>query len=170
MSTNALLVEDDQKSRFALGVMLERLGITVIAATNGAAALQTLKHSASFDVVPMDIMMPIMDGYQTMTAIRKIPACKDLPIVAVTAKVSDGEHNRCIAAGASDYIPKLVNAIVGRAITLAGCVRGPGEPGVGPAPRRSPTRPGSLGRCDPRASRPRRGSAAPRGSSARCPV
>jgi CheY-like chemotaxis protein len=103
------MVEDDQNSRFALSVLLERAGITVIAVTNGAAALQTLKHNASINIVLMDIMMPIMDGYDTMTAIRKIPACKDLPIIAVTARVSDGERQRCIAAGASDYIPKPVN-------------------------------------------------------------
>ena len=108
--TTALMVEDDQNSRFALSVLLERVGLTVIAATNGAAALQTLKHRAAINIVLMDIMMPIMDGYDTMTAIRRIPACKELPIIAVTAKVSDGEHKRCIAAGASDYIPKPVNA------------------------------------------------------------
>jgi CheY-like chemotaxis protein len=108
--TKVLLVEDDQNSRFALSVLLERVGISVIAATNGAAALQTLKYRAGIDIVLMDIMMPIMDGYETMPAIRKIPACKELPIIAVTAKVSEGEHSRCIAAGASDYIPKPVNA------------------------------------------------------------
>jgi CheY-like chemotaxis protein len=108
--TSALMVEDDQNSRFALSVLLERVGLTVVAATNGAAALQTLKHRAGINIVLMDIMMPIMDGYETMTAIRKIPACKDLPIIAVTARVSDGERQRCIAAGASDYISKPVNA------------------------------------------------------------
>ena len=108
--TKALMVEDDQNSRFALSVLLERAGITVIAATNGAAALQTLNHVAGINIVLMDIMMPIMDGYDTMTAIRKLPAGKDLPIITVTAKVSDGERKRCIAAGASDYIPKPVNA------------------------------------------------------------
>jgi CheY-like chemotaxis protein len=108
--TRALIVENDQNSRFALRVLLERVGITVIPVTNGAAALQTLKHTAGINLVLMDIMMPIMDGYETMTAIRTIPACKDLPIIAVTAKVVDGERKRCIAAGASDYIPKPVNA------------------------------------------------------------
>jgi CheY-like chemotaxis protein len=108
--TRALMVEDDQNSRVALSVLLERVGLTVIAATNGAAALETLTHRASINLVLMDIMMPIMDGYETMTAIRKIPACKDLPIIAVTARQSDGERARCIAAGASDYISKPVNA------------------------------------------------------------
>ena len=108
--TTALMVEDDQNSRFALRVLLERVGVTVVVVTNGAAALQTLKHSAGINLILMDIMMPIMDGYETMTAIRKIPACKDHPIIAVTAKVSDGERKRCLAAGASDYIPKPVNA------------------------------------------------------------
>ena len=108
--TPALMGEDDQNSRFALRVLLERVGVTVVVVTNGAAALQTLKHSAGINLILMDIMMPIMDGYETMTAIRKIPACKDLPIIAVTAKVSDGERKRCLAAGASDYIPRPVNA------------------------------------------------------------
>jgi CheY-like chemotaxis protein len=104
------MVEDDRNSRFALAVLLERVGLTVIAATNGAAALQTLKYTPDIEIVLMDIMMPIMDGYETMTAIRELPACRDLPIIAVTARVSDGERRRCIAAGASDYVPKPVNA------------------------------------------------------------
>jgi CheY-like chemotaxis protein len=106
----ALMVEDDMNSRFALRVLLERAGLDVVAVTNGAAALQTLKHTRDIDIVLMDIMMPIMDGYETMTAIREIPSCKDLPIIAVTAKIDEGERTRCLAAGASDYIPKPVNA------------------------------------------------------------
>jgi CheY-like chemotaxis protein len=106
----ALMVEDDQNSRFALSVLLERAGLTVIATTTGAAALQTLKHSADINIVLMDILLPFMNGYETMSAIRRIPAYKDVPIIAVTAKVLDNERKRCIAAGASDYIPKPVNA------------------------------------------------------------
>jgi CheY-like chemotaxis protein len=106
----ALMVEDDMNSRFALSVLLERAGLDVVTVTNGAAALQTLKHTRDIDIVLMDIRMPIMDGYKTMTAIRDIPTCKDLPIIAVTAKAAEGERNRCLAAGASDYIPKPVNA------------------------------------------------------------
>lgn len=108
--TKALLVEDDQNSRFALGVLLERAVITVIATSNGAAALQTLEHGASINIVLTDIMMPIMNGYETMAAIRKIPAYKDVPIIAITANVLEDERERCIAAGASDCIPKPVNA------------------------------------------------------------
>jgi CheY-like chemotaxis protein len=106
----ALMVEDDMNSRFALSVLLERAGLDVVAVTNGAAALQVLKHTRDIDIVLMDIMMPIMDGYETITAIRDIPTYKHLPIIAVTAKVAEGERNRCLAAGASDYIPKPVNA------------------------------------------------------------
>jgi CheY-like chemotaxis protein len=108
--TKALLVEDDHNSRFALNVLLERAGIEVVAATNGAAALQSLKHTPDVDIVLMDIMMPIMDGYETMTAMRNIPTCREIPIIAVTAKAAEGERSRCLAAGASDYIPKPVNA------------------------------------------------------------
>src|ERR1700679_2545809 len=72
--TTALMVEDDVNSRFALKVLLERAGLDVVAATNGAAALQTLTHSRAIDIVLMDIMMPVMDGYETMTAIRNMPS------------------------------------------------------------------------------------------------
>jgi CheY-like chemotaxis protein len=106
----ALMVEDDTNTRFALSVLLERAGLDVVAVTNGAAALQTLRHTRDIDIVLMDIMMPIMDGYETMTAIRDIPSCKDLPIIAVTVKAAEGERDRCLRAGASDYIPKPVNA------------------------------------------------------------
>src|ERR1700690_2920941 len=74
----ALMVEDDMNTRFALSVLLKRAGLDVVAVTNGAAALQTLKHTRDIDIVLMDIRMPIMDGYETMTAIRDIPSCKDL--------------------------------------------------------------------------------------------
>lgn len=106
----ALMVEDDMNSRFALNVLLERAGLDVVAATNGAAALESLKHTHDIDIVLMDIMMPIMDGYETMTAMRNMPRCSELPIIAVTAKDVAGQRTRCLAAGASDYIPKPVNA------------------------------------------------------------
>jgi CheY-like chemotaxis protein len=102
----ALMVEDDINTRFALSVLLERAGIDVVTVSNGAAALQTLKHTHDIDIV----LMPIMGGYETMTAIRHIPGFGDLPIIAVTAEAAEGERDRCLAAGESDYIPKPINA------------------------------------------------------------
>jgi CheY-like chemotaxis protein len=105
-----LIVDDDPRNRFALTALLQRGGVTVLEATGGAGALETLAQRADIDIVLMDIMMPVMDGYQTIAAIRKRPACRELPIIAVTAKEADGERARCIAAGASDYISKPINA------------------------------------------------------------
>jgi CheY-like chemotaxis protein len=106
----ALIVDDNPVNRFALTALLQRGGMTVLEAVDGAHALETVIHTPDIDIVLMDIMMPIMDGYETMTAIRNRPKCRDLPIIAVTAKEADGERQRCIAAGASDYIPKPINA------------------------------------------------------------
>jgi CheY-like chemotaxis protein len=83
--------------------------MTVHAAASGADALESLEQHADIDIVLMDIMMPIMDGYQTMAAIRERREYRDLPIVAVTATETDGEHERCLAAGASTYLPKPIN-------------------------------------------------------------
>jgi CheY-like chemotaxis protein len=104
-----LMVEDDMNTRFALSVLLERAGLDVVAVANGAAALQTLKHTHDIDIVLMDIMMPIMAGYETMRAIRDIPISNDLPVIAVTDRAAEGELDRCLAAGASDYIPEPLN-------------------------------------------------------------
>ena len=106
----ALIVDDNPVNRFALTALLQRGGMTVVEAVDGADALDTVIHGPDIDIVLMDIMMPIMDGYETMTAIRQRPKFKHLPIIAVTAKEADGERKRCIAAGASDYIPKPIDA------------------------------------------------------------
>jgi CheY-like chemotaxis protein len=105
----ALIVDDNPLNRFALTALLQRGKMTVHAAASGADALETLEQRADIDIVLMDIMMPNMDGYETMTAIRARPAYRDLPIIAVTATESDREHERCVAAGASTYIPKPIN-------------------------------------------------------------
>ena len=104
-----LIVDDDFRNIFALTALLERGGLTVVAAQSGPAALTILEERNGIDVVLMDIMMPVMNGYETMAAIRAIPRMSDLPIIAVTGKVVGGERERCIAAGASDYIPKPVD-------------------------------------------------------------
>jgi CheY-like chemotaxis protein len=103
-----LVVDDDFRNIFALTALLERAEAKVVSAQSGAEALAILEQT-DIDIVLMDIMMPVMNGYQTMAEIRKNPRFADLPIVAVTGKVVDGERDRCLAAGASHYIPKPVN-------------------------------------------------------------
>ncbi len=101
-----LVVDDDIRNIFALSALLERSHADVVVAESGADALNTLRHMPEFDVVLMDIMMPVMDGYDTIRAIRAIDQFESLPIIAVTGKVMDGERERCIDAGANDYVPK----------------------------------------------------------------
>jgi CheY-like chemotaxis protein len=108
--TTALVVEDDFRSRLALTALLERGRLTVVEANSGPAALETLQERDDVGIVLMDIMMPVMDGYETMTAIREQPQHADLPIIAVTAKDGQGERERCLAAGATHYLPKPVEA------------------------------------------------------------
>ena len=103
-----LVVDDDFRNVFAMTALLERAQANVVSAQSGAEALATLER-ANVDIVLMDIMMPVMNGYQTMMEIRKNPRFANLPIVAVTGKVVGGERERCLAAGASDYIPKPVD-------------------------------------------------------------
>ncbi|MCW3041347.1 MAG: Hybrid signal transduction histidine kinase, partial [Solirubrobacterales bacterium] len=105
----ALIVDDDFRNIFALTALLERGGLSVLQAQSGPAALAILDEHADVDVILMDIMMPVMNGYETMAAIRDRPGFAELPIIAVTGKVVGGERERCLAAGASDYIPKPVD-------------------------------------------------------------
>ncbi len=104
-----LIADDDVRNIFSLTKALEQHKMTVLAATDGKEALQLLKAHPLVDVVLMDMMMPEMDGYETTKEIRKVPAYKQLPILAVTAKAMMGDREKCIAAGASDYISKPVD-------------------------------------------------------------
>jgi len=104
-----LVVDDDVRNIFALTSILELRDLKVIHAENGRAGIDLLQRTPDVDIVLMDIMMPEMDGYETMRAIRQIPAFRDLPIVALTAKAMKGDREKCIEAGASDYIPKPVD-------------------------------------------------------------
>ncbi len=104
-----LVVDDDIRNIFALSALLEWNHADVVVAESGSEAIDTLKRMPSFDVVLMDIMMPVMDGYDTIRAIRALDHFSALPIIAVTGKVMDGERQRCIDAGASDYVPKPVD-------------------------------------------------------------
>ncbi|MGZ5066918.1 MAG: response regulator, partial [Usitatibacter sp.] len=103
-----LIVDDDIRNIFALSSVLEDYGMDIRTADNGREAIH-IAQKGDLDVILMDIMMPEMDGLETMREIRKIPGCKDLPIVAVTAKAMKGDRERCIEAGAWDYLSKPVD-------------------------------------------------------------
>jgi len=104
-----LVVDDDARNIFALTTMLENQEMNIISATNGRQAIELIKSEPDISAVLMDIMMPEMDGYQTMREIRKDPNFGALPILALTAKAMKGDREKCLAAGASDYIAKPVN-------------------------------------------------------------
>jgi CheY-like chemotaxis protein len=104
-----LVVDDDVRNIFALTSVLEQHNLQVVHAENGRAGIETLLKTPGVDGVLMDIMMPEMDGYETMRAIRQIAEFRSLPIIAVTAKAMKGDRAKCIEAGASDYITKPVD-------------------------------------------------------------
>ena len=105
----ALLVDDDARNIFALSSMLERRGMKVLTATTGREAIGLAQLTPDLAIVLMDIMMPEMDGYQTIAAIRDDPAFRRLPIIALTAKAMKGDREKCLEAGASEYLAKPVN-------------------------------------------------------------
>jgi HAMP domain-containing protein/CheY-like chemotaxis protein/signal transduction histidine kinase len=104
-----LLVDDDARNIFALSSVLERRGMNVLTATTGNEAVQLVESTPDVALVLMDIMMPEMDGYQTMQMIRQNPDYRRLPIIALTAKAMKGDREKCLEAGASDYLAKPVN-------------------------------------------------------------
>jgi CheY-like chemotaxis protein len=104
-----LVIDDDLRNIFALTSLLEHHDIKVLHAENGRAGIELLKKTPDVDIILMDIMMPEMDGYQTTKAIRKVPAFQNLPIIALTAKAMKGDRDKCLEAGASDYVAKPVD-------------------------------------------------------------
>jgi CheY-like chemotaxis protein len=104
-----MVVDDDLRSLFALSALLKRVQVEVLSAERGQRGLDLLRQNADVDLALVDIMMPGMDGYETMRAMRALPTGDEIPLIAYTAKVDDGERERCLDAGASAYIAKPVD-------------------------------------------------------------
>ncbi|HUA23140.1 MAG TPA: response regulator [Steroidobacteraceae bacterium] len=108
-SRRVLVVDDDIRNIFALNSLLERHSMEVMSATNGQDAIKLIETTEGLSLVLMDIMMPEMDGYETIRRIRENPKFRLLPIIALTAKAMKGDREKCLEAGASDYVAKPVN-------------------------------------------------------------
>jgi CheY-like chemotaxis protein len=104
-----LIVDDDMRNSFALSKLLSDKGIIIRIAQNGQKALDLLADDPDVDLVLMDIMMPVMDGYETTRRIRARQEFRSLPILALTAKAMKGDREKCLSAGANDYLPKPVD-------------------------------------------------------------
>lgn len=109
LNRKILLVDDDMRNIYALTTALEELNLEVAFAENGREAIEVLDHDDNVDLVIMDIMMPEMDGYEAIRTIRNNPRYENLPIIALTAKAMKSDREKCLEAGASDYISKPVN-------------------------------------------------------------
>jgi signal transduction histidine kinase/HAMP domain-containing protein len=104
-----LIVDDDLRNVFAITSILELYGLTVVHASDGRTGIELLQDDRGIDIVLMDVMMPEMDGYATTAAIRQIPGLAQLPVIAVTARAMQGDRDKSIAAGATDYVTKPVD-------------------------------------------------------------
>ena len=109
LGRRVLIVDDDIRNIFALSSILERYEMNIVSAETGHGGIDLLDKHSDIEIVLMDVMMPEMDGFETMRAIRRDPRFRTLPIIAVTAKAMKGDRERCIEAGASDYLAKPVD-------------------------------------------------------------
>ncbi|MFD0552797.1 response regulator [Streptomyces rectiviolaceus] len=128
-------MDDDIRNVFALTHVLSRVGMPVLYAENGREGIETLERNPDTDLILMDIMMPEMDGYETISAIRRSPRWTGLPIIALTAKAMPGDREKAIEQGASDYVPKPVD--VDQLLTVACALLAP--EGEGTAEPDTPT-------------------------------
>jgi len=104
-----LIVDDDMRNVYSLSNALQLARLSISAAADGIEALEQLDEHRDIDIVLMDIMMPRMDGHEAIRRIREQPRLRDLPIIALTARTMPGDRQKCIDAGANDFIPKPVN-------------------------------------------------------------
>ena len=104
-----LIVDDDERNRYALSSYLDMLEMKVFTANDGESAIDLLKSGKTIDLVLLDIMMPIMDGYEVLRILRSDNLFKDIPVIAVTARAMKGDDIKCLEAGATDYIPKPID-------------------------------------------------------------
>jgi CheY-like chemotaxis protein len=105
----ALIVDDEERNVFALSSYLETLGMQIMTAQNGSEAISLLQSNAKPDIILLDIMMPVMDGYETLEVITHDDELKSIPVITVTAKAMKGDREKCLEAGAWDYISKPIN-------------------------------------------------------------
>ena len=106
---SVLIVDDDERNRYALSSYLDMLEMNVFTANDGESALTFLRSGNDIDIILLDIMMPIMDGYEMLRVLRSDKALKDIPVIAVTARAMKDDEMKCLEAGASDYIPKPID-------------------------------------------------------------
>ena len=103
-----LIVDDDERNRFALSSYLDTLDMKVYTANDGHAAMNFLRSGESIDIILLDIMMPVMDGYEMLRFLKDDDSLKGIPVIAVTARAMKGDDEKCLEAGASDYVPKPI--------------------------------------------------------------
>jgi CheY-like chemotaxis protein len=113
-----LVVDDDLRNVFAITSVLELYGLMVVHAPSGQQGIDALRADHGIDLVLMDVMMPEMDGYTTTAAIREMPEFADLPVIAVTARAMQGDRDKSLAAGTTDYVTKPVDTE-----ELLGCIK-----------------------------------------------
>lgn len=104
-----LIVDDDERNRFALSNYLMMYGMNVAIAEDGREAIRILNEEMIVDIILLDMMMPVMDGYETLEVLKNSSNLKTIPVIAVTAKAMKGDDVKCMQAGAWDYIPKPVD-------------------------------------------------------------
>jgi two-component system chemotaxis sensor kinase CheA len=104
-----LIVDDDERNRFALSNYLMMYGMNVVMAEDGNEAINILEKQLVVDIILLDMMMPVMDGYETLGILKNNDRLRDIPVIAVTAKAMKGDDKKCMEAGAWDYLPKPVD-------------------------------------------------------------